>query len=67
MPTRLALDQGASRSRAVVVFHADGRIATLAQREFPRIDPQPGWVEHDASAIGLTHIGVARDALAMAG
>lgn len=62
----LALDQGTSSSRAIV-FHADGRIAALAQREFPQIYPQPGWVEHDANAIWDTQIAVAREALAKAG
>jgi glycerol kinase len=42
----LALDQGTTSSRAVLV-DADGRIAGIAQREFAQIYPQPGWVEHD--------------------
>jgi len=62
----LALDQGTSSSRAIV-FHADGLIAALAQREFPQIYPQPGWVEHDANTIWDTQIAVAREALAKAG
>jgi glycerol kinase len=66
MPHLLALDQGTSSSRAIV-FRADGRIAALAQREFPQIYPQPGWVEHDANTIWDTQIAVAREALAKAG
>jgi len=61
----LALDQGTSSSRAIV-FHASGRIVAMAQREFPQIFPQPGWVEHDPNAIWETQIAVARAALAAA-
>jgi len=61
----LALDQGTSSSRAIV-FHASGRIVAMAQREFPQIFPQPGWVEHDPQAIWETQIAVAREALAKA-
>ena len=61
----LALDQGTSSSRAIV-FHASGRIVTMAQREFRQIYPQPGWVEHDANEIWDTQIAVAREALAKA-
>ncbi len=62
----LALDQGTSSSRAIV-FHANGRIAALAQREFPQIFPQPGWVEHDPEAIWDTQLAVGREALVKAG
>ena len=42
----LALDQGTTSSRAIL-FDADGQPVTIAQKEFPQIFPQPGWVEHD--------------------
>jgi glycerol kinase len=58
----LALDQGTSSSRAIV-FHRDGRIVAMAQREFRQIFPQPGWVEHDASEIWATQQAVAMEAL----
>jgi glycerol kinase len=61
----LALDQGTSSSRAIV-FHADGRIVAMAQREFRQIFPQPGWVEHDADEIWDTQLAVGREALAKA-
>jgi glycerol kinase len=61
----LALDQGTSSSRAIV-FHRDGRIVALAQREFRQHYPQPGWVEHDAEEIWTTQLAVAREALAQA-
>ncbi len=62
----LALDQGTSSSRAIV-FHRDGHIVALAQREFTQHFPQPGWVEHDAEEIWTTQLAVARQALAQAG
>jgi glycerol kinase len=42
----LALDQGTTSSRAIL-FDRAGRIVGKAQREFPQIFPQPGWVEHN--------------------
>jgi glycerol kinase len=62
----LALDQGTSSSRAIV-FHASGRIAAMAQREFRQIYPQPGWVEHDANEIWDSQLAVAREALSKSG
>ncbi|HLH03701.1 MAG TPA: glycerol kinase GlpK [Bryobacteraceae bacterium] len=59
----LALDQGTTSSRAVLVG-ADGKIHALAQTPFEQIYPQPGWVEHNASEIWSTQFGVAMDALA---
>jgi glycerol kinase len=61
----LALDQGTTSSRAIL-FDAQGRIAAIAQREFPQIFPQPGWVEHDAREIWATQHAVALEALAQA-
>ena len=58
----LALDQGTSSSRAIV-FHRDGHIVAMAQREFRQIFPQPGWVEHDANEIWATQQAVAMEAL----
>ncbi len=62
----LALDQGTTSSRAIVFDHA-GRIASVAQEEFPQIYPKPGWVEHDPEAIWNTQIDTARRALTSAG
>ncbi|HTE21014.1 MAG TPA: FGGY family carbohydrate kinase, partial [Armatimonadota bacterium] len=42
----LALDQGTTSSRAMLV-DADGQVAGVAAEEFPQLYPQPGWVEHD--------------------
>ncbi len=46
----IALDQGTSSSRAVLVAQ-DGTIQDIAQRPFPQIYPHPGWVEHDPAEI----------------
>ena len=50
MSVVLALDQGTSSSRAVIV-DSESRILAVAQRELPQIYPQPGWVEQDPEAI----------------
>ncbi|MBM4312854.1 MAG: glycerol kinase GlpK [Deltaproteobacteria bacterium] len=65
MPFVLALDQGTTSSRAIV-FDGDGRIVASAQKEFPQLYPQPGWVEHDPREIWESQIGVASLALRQA-
>ena len=62
----LALDQGTSSSRSIV-YDQDGRVVTMAQREFPQIYPQPGWVEHDPRDLWTTQLATAREALKQAG
>ena len=42
----LALDQGTTRSRAIIC-NALGEIRTVAQYPLRQIYPRPGWVEHD--------------------
>lgn len=62
----LALDQGTTSSRAIV-FDQHGNIRRTAQKEFRQIFPKPGWVEHDATEIWSTQIGVAQEAITGAG
>ena len=62
----LALDQGTTSSRAIV-FDQQGNIRRTAQKEFRQIFPKPGWVEHDATEIWSTQIGVAQEAITGAG
>lgn len=62
----LALDQGTSSSRSIV-FDAQGRTVSIAQREIRQIFPLPGWVEHDPREIWTSQLGTARDALNKAG
>src|SRR6476659_8668480 len=61
----LALDQGTTSSRAIVFDH-DGGMVAVAQKEFPQIFPQPGWVEHDPREIWATQVAVAVEALGRA-
>ena len=65
-PYLLALDQGTSSSRSIV-FDRQGRIVSIAQREFRQIFPQPGWVEHDPLEIWASQSGVVHAVLAKAG
>lgn len=61
----LALDQGTTSSRAIVFSH-EGRVVSVAQREFEQILPSPGHVEHDPEAIWESQLGVARESLSNA-
>jgi glycerol kinase len=65
LPSILALDQGTTSSRAVVV-HQDGTILGTGQREFRQYYPEPGWVEHDPEDLIATTLDAAREALAAA-
>ena len=62
----LSFDQGTTSSRAIV-FNKNGTIKSVAQKEFSQIFPQPGWVEHDATEIWSTQLGVAAEAISQAG
>ena len=61
----LALDQGTTSSRALIVNH-DGEIVGLAQKEFHQIFPKPGWVEHNPMDIWATQASVMTEAMAHA-
>ncbi len=65
MPNKfiLALDQGTTSSRAII-FDRGGNIISLAQKEFPQIYPQAGWVEHDPEDIWSSQYGVIAEVLA---
>jgi glycerol kinase len=65
-PYVLALDQGTTSSRSIL-FGRDGRVAAVAQKEFPQIFPGPGLVEHDPEAIWSSQIETAKEALSRAG
>lgn len=62
----MALDQGTTSSRCIL-FDRQGRVCSLAQKEFRQIYPQPGWVEHDPDEIFGTQLEVARQAMANIG
>src|SRR5215470_17125696 len=46
-----------------MVFDADGRIVSVAQKEHQQIYPQPGWVEHDPAEIIARTLDVADEAV----
>jgi glycerol kinase len=61
----LALDQGTTSSRAVLLG-PDGRVYGHAQTLIRQIFPKPGWVEHDPIEIWSSQFVVALEALAQA-
>jgi len=62
----LALDQGTTSSRAIIVNKA-GQISAIAQKEFRQIFPKPGWVEHDPVDIWSSQRAVVSEASAKLG
>lgn len=58
----LALDQGTTSSRAVIFNQKVQKIAS-AQREFPQIFPQAGWVEHNPEDIFASQLSVMKEAV----
>ncbi|GIW12955.1 MAG: glycerol kinase [Tepidiforma sp.] len=65
-PYILAIDQGTTSSRALVVG-ADGRIVGVGQQPLTQHYPRPGWVEHDPEEIWTTTLDAVGVALAQAG
>ncbi|HYI15227.1 MAG TPA: glycerol kinase GlpK [Thermomicrobiales bacterium] len=59
----LALDQGTTSSRAMLVG-PDGTVTASANAEFRQHYPRPGWVEHDPDDIIGSQFTAAREALA---
>lgn len=62
----LALDQGTTSSRAIL-FNKKGEVVHIAQKEFTQHFPKPGWVEHDASEIWDSILGVIASVLRESG
>ncbi len=62
----LAIDQGTTSSRAIVLDGEMGVVAS-AQQEFTQHFPASGWVEHDAGDLWSTVLETCRDALKKAG
>lgn len=58
----MALDQGTTSCRCIL-YDRQGKMVSVAQKEFRQIYPHPGWVEHDAMEIWSTQMGVAQEAL----
>lgn len=58
----MALDAGTTSSRCIL-FDQEGKICSVAQKEFTQFFPHPGWVEHDAWEIWQTQLLVAKEAM----
>lgn len=58
----MALDLGTTSCRCII-FDKNGRICSVAQKEFTQYFPQPGWVEHDAEEIWATQTGLMYEAM----
>ena len=62
----VALDQGTTSSRAVLVDKR-GKIVAAVQKPFTQHYPQPGWVEHDPAEIVSTQLGTLTELLVQQG
>lgn len=62
----MALDQGTTSSRCIL-FDKQGKILSMAQKEFTQIYPNPGWVEHNPMEIWSSQMAVAMEAMAIVG
>ena len=62
----VALDQCTPSSRAILFDHKEN-IISMAQKEFPQIYPQNGWVEHDPMEIYSGQFGVMMEAMTRGG
>ncbi len=58
----LALDQGTTSSRSVIV-NKQGDIVAMEQQEFEQIFPQSGWVEHNPMDILASQLSTLRKVL----
>lgn len=62
----LALDAGTTSSRAIV-FDKEGKIRSVAQKEFTQHFPKSGWVEHCPNEIWSSQAAVAAEAITQIG
>jgi glycerol kinase len=62
----LALDQGTTSSRALLIDHS-GKVVAVSRKEFTQIFPKPGWVEHDPTEIWSSQIAVAAETISQSG
>jgi len=66
MKAVLALDQGTSSSRAIM-FDGEGNTIAKARYEYPKIFPQPGWVEQDPFELYRSQCRAAAEAVELSG
>lgn len=62
----LAFDAGTTSSRAIV-FDREGKICSVAQKEFTQLFPKSGWVEHNPLEIWASQAAVAAEAITKIG
>lgn len=62
----MALDATTLTSSAII-FDQDSNIIEVAKKEFTQINPQMGWVEHDAEEIWSTQLDVMKHVLQTSG
>ncbi len=62
----MALDQGTTSSRCIL-FDKEGKIHSLAKKEFTQYYPRAGWVEHDPHEIWSSQMAVAIEAMSQIG
>lgn len=58
----LALDQGTTSSRALII-NKQGEVKAMAQKEFTQIFPKTGWVEHNPNEIWSSQASVIAEAI----
>lgn len=59
----MALDAGTTSNRCII-FDKEGKIQASAQKELTQFFPHPGWVEHDATEIWSSIVGLITEAMA---
>ncbi len=62
----LAFDAGTTSERAIV-FDKNSAIVSVAQKEITQYYPHKGWVEHDPMELWSSQLGVAVEAMSLAG
>lgn len=62
----MSLDQGTTSSRCII-FDKEGKVVSIAQKEFKQIFTQKGWVEHNAIDILTSQLDVIRQAMSEKG
>ena len=62
----IGIDIGTSAAKAILL-DLDGRAVATASRPYPRLTPQPGWVEQDPEAVWQALAAALREIVAQAG
>lgn len=62
----MALDQGTTSSRCII-FDKEGKVCSIARKEFAQVYPKAGWIEHKPMEIWSSQLSVAMEAMAKLG